>query len=301
MKTKTLLFGAGDGSKIYMSNNRHQREFIGLVDNDIHKKGKIIHGLPVYSPSDISGLDYAEIVITTQWALEVEYQLLNDLKLPRSKVIMPPKNQLKKHTPFFHEATRELGRYIITTFFKLANKNKVNLVVDFGTLLGIVRDNDIIMWDDDIDMSIKGEDFDKVCDLIKTFIEFDKHECKWVTKQTFDNAGNGVSIVLSFTDPQNELIEFKTSFSVRVNQDGKSVHKPSLGMWYSPQIHFSTRESIEWQNTKIHVPNKYTDYLTFVYGDWRKPKKDIQITDYANTQVVSFSDFQKAGFNSEIW
>ncbi len=299
MKIKTLLFGAGDGARIYISNNSNQREFIGLIDNDINKKGKTIHGLPVYCPSDIAKLEYTEIVIATQWALEVEQQLLNELKLPRNQVIMPPKNQLKKHTPFYCEATRAFGRYIIQSICKLAIEHKVALVIDFGTLLGITRDDDIILWDDDIDMSMPQQDFDKVCEIVESFVSQDEYACHWDIQKKFDKADLGVSVVLSFDDPKGGLLDFKTSFSVRINDGGNSIHKPSLGMWYAPVMHFSQFELIQWGDVTIQVPYHHQEYLTFVYGDWQKPKKDIQMSDYANTRVVSYEEFKKAGFSCE--
>ena len=92
---KVLLFGAGAGSTIFMANNRNSMEFLGYIDNDPQKQGKVINGLQVLSPEDIKYYQYDQIIITTHWAIEVQNQLHNDLKIPAEKVVLPAKNQLK--------------------------------------------------------------------------------------------------------------------------------------------------------------------------------------------------------------
>ncbi len=47
----------------------------------------------------------------------------------------------------------------ITQF--LSNHNII-AIVDSGTALGIVRDKDLIKWDDDIDFAIDSKDFEKL-------------------------------------------------------------------------------------------------------------------------------------------
>ena len=46
------------------------------------------------------------------------------------------------------------------------------------------------------------------------------------------------------------------------------------------------------------MPIEHEAYLTFQYGDWHTPKKDIQLSDYANLQKVDFADVQRASFTA---
>jgi len=298
MKPKTLLFGAGQGSRQYMENNHDSREFVGFLDNDTKKHGTLFEGLPVHPPEIFDTLLFDEIVISTQWAMEVQYQLLNVLGVEAYKVILPEKNQLKKITPFEHPQTMCLARNIISKISSIALLTKVPIVIDFGTLLGLTRDNDIIEWDDDIDFAAPIGVSHQVEKLLLDFVSENQLGVTWKLEKVADSQHNISGLLLKFSDPKGELIEFTTSFSFRQNINGKSVHMPSLGMWFAPQHHFTGFNLIEWQGQKIPVPIEHEAYLTFQYGDWHTPKKDIQLSDYANLQKVDFADVQRASFTA---
>ena len=301
MKIRTLLFGAGPGAIIYMENTASQREFIGFVDNDQAKHGTEYENLFIYPPAAIATLQFDEIVITTQWALSVQKQLLEELSVAPGKVILPQKNKLKNITPFLSSEGITLGRYIIKTISALAIEMKIPLVADFGTLLGLVRDDDIIQWDDDIDFSIK-QDFSYTAELeilLKRFVEESDLAVKWQIFKTKNGEGEITGMLLKFTDPNKMLVEFTTSLCFREESEGLSLHMPSLGMWFSPQKHFDSVEYLDWQDCKIPVPFDYTNYLTFQYGDWNVPKKNIQLSDYANLRDVTFNDLKAANHSTQ--
>ncbi len=299
MSCRTLLFGAGQGALQYMANTASTRTFIGFLDNDENKQGTLFEGLPVYSPAQLGEIAFDQIVISTQWALDVYQQLLDDLNIPEEKVVLPQKNKLKKATPFDNPESLKLGRTIIRELNRLAMGNDIPLVVDFGTLLGLVRDNDIIQWDDDIDFSAPFEHAGQVEMIVLEFTQTHRDLADFTIERVTDKRGREVCILLKFTDPQSKLTQFTTSLCYRENADGHSLHMPSLGMWYAPEVHFSQLETIEWQGEKIQVPHQYREYLSFQYGDWQKPKKNIQLSDYAHLRKVEFADIQNADFKAK--
>ncbi|MCF2948125.1 LicD family protein [Paraglaciecola aquimarina] len=299
MKERTLLFGAGDGARQYLVNNIANHNLIGFVDNDEAKQGTQFEGAPIYAPSELKNIEFDKIVITTQWALEVQKQLLEELHIEPQKVVLPEKNQLKKLTPFSNQKSLNLAREIVTGLSSLAIQRSVSLSVDFGTLLGIVRDNDIIPWDDDIDFSAPLSSQHEVELLCSDFIKRHSSVLAWSLEKLSNKNGLVAGLLIKFSDKSGSYSEFTTSICFREFKDGNALHMPSLGMWFAPQKHFEQLDIIEWQGQKIQVPNDYKDYLSFQYGDWNTPKKNIQLSDYANLNSVSISEIKEAGFKSE--
>ncbi|MEA1955429.1 MAG: LicD family protein [Campylobacterota bacterium] len=297
-KIKTLLFGAGEGSKQFQINEKDSREFLAYIDNDTKKHSTNIEGLLVISLNDIINYDYDEIVITTQWVNEVRNQLINDLKIDDSKIITPAKQNLKKTEPFKDVSTLELASEILKTISKYAYEDDVELFVDTGTLLGIVRDNSIMPWDDDIDFAFNLSNADNSSFDIKSWIENKLKNSNLPVNfditAAADKNNKIVDIAIDFkSDKYNS---FRTSINVRENVGKNSIELASLGLYYAPSKYFKKYEIIEWDGVKLKVPNDYENYLSFVYGDWRVVKKSITMTDYQHLGDVSFDDFKNAGF-----
>jgi len=295
---RTLLFGAGPGAVIYMNNLREQCQFVGFIDNDSSKHGSDYAGVPVYGVSALSTLVYDEIVITTQWVADVRKQLIDELHIDESLVVVPAKEQLKAVRPFEHAPTLELARLLIAELSSQAQHDKLMLWVDFGTLLGLVRDGDVIPWDDDVDFAISAETANMFSAWLAEQLTKLNVPLGWSIDVLCDVTEQIQSVLLRWRDSES-VRPFVVSFSVRKEQDGMSRHMPSLGMWYAPAVHFSAQDWLDWKGYMIPVPQDKESYLTFVYGNWRVPVQQMQMTDYAHLQQSSFESFKEAGLYSK--
>lgn len=73
-------------------------------------------------------------------------------------------------TAYSSETLRRLQQCeleILKLFDKICEENCLQYFALYGTLLGAVRHKGIIPWDDDIDVGIPREDYDKFCEIMK--------------------------------------------------------------------------------------------------------------------------------------
>lgn len=71
----------------------------------------------------------------------------------------------------------------------ILEKNNVNYFLDFGTLIGAIRHKGFIPWDDDIDISVVGEDFYKAQDILNEalkdtdlYVDFGGYRASFILK-----------------------------------------------------------------------------------------------------------------------
>lgn len=62
---------------------------------------------------------------------------------------------------------QSLEKMILKDFHKICKENNISYSIMYGSAIGVMRDHDIVPWDDDIDIALMREDMYKVIDIIK--------------------------------------------------------------------------------------------------------------------------------------
>ena len=131
-----------------------------------------------------------------------------------------------------------------------------------GTLLGIIRENNFIEWDEDIDFFILSEDKDKLLNALWAM----KDEGLELVREA--RCGHLYSVMR-----KGEYIDFYIMDSI----------SPELRTGYGDvfmfEKHLTDLMDYDFRGLTVSVPRQYEECLDFLYGDWRTPVK------YANFEM----------------
>lgn len=60
---------------------------------------------------------------------------------------------------------------VLSVVDEICKKNNIQYFADWGTLLGAVRHKGYIPWDDDMDITMKRDDYTKFCNIVMREVE----------------------------------------------------------------------------------------------------------------------------------
>lgn len=178
-----------------------------------------------------------------------------------------------------------VGKYAVIAnkmLHKVTNvmeKCDIPYVLEAGTLLGIVRENRLLPWDDDVDITITRHDSDKFLRNLDAFRKlgykvrvkryqrdlkyFKKGELRMIKIKHFSLPFFQSDVCVDVF--VKKLIGDEYYWTV-------GVHKPVLKS--VPRRFYEERGKLEYRGKTYSVPADYEGYLTEHYGDWKTPKKD---------------------------
>jgi len=283
-RKRVILFGASLGGENFIKHN-DQVDVIAFIDNDSSRWGTELSGLPIISPADIKLHNFDEVIITSQWQDSIKNQLINDLHIPAEQVVIPNKTYLKPAIkPFMHTPTLLVAQQSLGTISEFLAEHGIYAIVDSGTALGLVRDGDLIPWDDDIDFAIDTASFEQLVELTPHLLKALPQipEANWLAT-VITLAGEDVCINLDLESNDHKTIkDIEISLQKRTERNGRSELDSSAGIFDAPAVHFQTPQASEYFGYTVYLPNQVESFLTFMYGDWINPKPNTSLQDYNN-------------------
>lgn len=142
----------------------------------------------------------------------------------------------------------ELLSYLVKTF----NKHKVTYFLDYGTLLGCIRNNSFIPWDTDIDISIITGDLDSIMDIITK----NNKGYYLVKEQSNLYRLNYSPLNLLHVDISIRKKDNKDIYYDKYTKESWGIHEDDL---------FPLRKS-KFENIVVTIPNNSKKYLENGYG-----------------------------------
>lgn len=88
---------------------------------------------------------------------------------------------------------------LLGIFHEICKKHNLTYWIDYGTLLGAVRHKGFIPWDDDVDVAMPRQDYDKICQILRDELEqcgFEVNEGKGYRAQVYRLIYSGTPVQL---------------------------------------------------------------------------------------------------------
>jgi len=205
---------------------------------------------------------------------------------------------------------------ILKETINILNRHSIEYYLDFGTLLGAVRDNGLIPWDNDIDISLfREEDYHKINEVLKDVRR--EGFGAWVVTFYRSIANRKIKLEhykkentfvdfkdIQFTDPFNyrmaEVRNKRKKFFSKKKKNGKNSmdiffkYKKDTKLYWMAEnrVHSIDVDAlgdelieIDFYDMKCKIPKNYDEYLTQIYGDWKTPHKGW-VEDDGITEII---------------
>ena len=155
---------------------------------------------------------------------------------------------------------RSILRNIAIDTIHTFNICDIDYWVDFGTLLGIIRENDIILGDNDVDICVvESPELHEKMKMAKYILEKKGYK---VIKEDWD-----AYRVRKYRYPYADI------YINKINRE-KNIYNGAEGDKSDISIDYIEPKSIvTWKNVDVKCPSKIDETLVYRYGsDWKTPR-----------------------------
>lgn len=150
---------------------------------------------------------------------------------------------------------------------KVFDKAEIPFFLFYGTLLGAIRENDFILYDDDVDVGVLSEHAHKIPELLETFKRLGCCLCRgseinnlftsfYIIKESYPEKLD-IVVLFPFQD-KRWFIRYAHSKSIPCY----------VGLSYSKK-YFESFKTIEFKGKKYNVPYNSEELLEEMWGNWK--------------------------------
>jgi len=176
------------------------------------------------------------------------------------------------------------ARKVLFDVVDLLENEKIDYHLEGGTLLGLVRDKELLPWDHDVDLSISIVDSERFARKSWRFYlkgyKVSKHKFnkdigafKIGQYRIFKIKPIFLSLIINIFPYLKKFMVVADIF-VKANDDKFTYWQAMDKIMRVDKKYYSGSETIEYLGIKFKAPSDYKDYLSEKYGDWKIPVKD---------------------------
>ncbi|MDE5846269.1 MAG: LicD family protein [Muribaculaceae bacterium] len=173
---------------------------------------------------------------------------------------------------------KEISSVNLRDFIAILEKGGVKTGPVFGSLLGIVRDNDFITWDEDIDLYLLKEQEDAFDDLLPVLKAEGFELIRYERRGLYSFMRNG------------EYMD------VYVLEDvGGGIRHTGSTFFFDKD--FTDTVSLDFKGISVNIPKDIDRHLEFLYGDWKTP---VQYADFELSTLSKLLLRMKVAFKNAL-
>jgi lipopolysaccharide cholinephosphotransferase len=174
------------------------------------------------------------------------------------------------------------ARKVLFTVTSLLDTNNIPYHLEGGTLLGIVRDQELLPWDDDVDISVP---FEYAQEILKLKWQLLLKGYRLSTRKSKKDVGPIkvglyslfkikpiVGYYLRWFTPGSELVVL--DLFIKVKDQTHTYWQAKEKVMRVENKFYESFETVDYLGQTLKVPNQYRDYLTEKYGNWSIPVKE---------------------------
>jgi phosphorylcholine metabolism protein LicD len=176
------------------------------------------------------------------------------------------------------------ARKVLFDVLDFCDSQNIDYYLEGGTLLGLVRDGELLPWDHDIDLSISVNDVEKFVANKKLLA---KKGYRLTSRKIHEDIGGfkkgqyrvfkvkkRIPSILKAVLPIFHKYMVVADIFVKADDETHTYWQAMEKIMRVDKIYYSKYETIKYLGQRIKVPYKYKDYLTEKYGDWSFPIKE---------------------------
>ncbi len=195
--------------------------------------------------------------------------------------------------PQLNDSNLKKAKRILFDVVDLLDKHGIEYHLEGGTLLGLVRDKDLLPWDHDVDISLQYKNLNSFLKLKRTLLFKGYKLSVRKSHEDFGPIKKGDCSVIKVKPFFNYLFDIiypkaKENFIIldvfiKTSDEQFTYWQAKGRVMRVENKYYDSFELLNVFERSFKVPNFYKEYLTEKYGDWSVPVKEWDCRDNEKT------------------
>ena len=160
---------------------------------------------------------------------------------------------------------------------KIVEQQQILYWLEGGTLLGIRRENRLLPWDNDLDISVHQTEIPKLNSLIQNLkIEGYRIRTRYFSVTSNEFKKGDLRMIKIRNKRFCDLVNGKVCLDgfIKYSHDQSTYWEIDNKTKSVPMRFYESFKTISFQDKNYSIPEDTDGYLTSRYGDWQTPVKD---------------------------